>query len=65
MIICICNNVSDKTIRASGLTTMPQLCKELGVGAQCGQCVRSAREVLNEQLVPSPEMERRLEVKYL
>lgn len=65
MIICVCNNVSDKTIRASGLKTMPQLCKELGVGSQCGQCVRSAREVLNEVLVPSDVVERTLTVKYL
>jgi bacterioferritin-associated ferredoxin len=49
MIICICNNISDKKIRESGLTTMPQLCKELGVGNNCAQCVRSAREVLDEQ----------------
>ena len=65
MIICVCNNVSDKTIRASGLTTMPQLYKELGVGNTCGQCVRYARDVLTEVHGPCPSMERTLTIKYL
>jgi bacterioferritin-associated ferredoxin len=63
MIICVCNNISDKKIRESGLTTIPQLCKEFGLGNTCGQCVRSAREVLNENKVASPETNN--EVKYL
>jgi bacterioferritin-associated ferredoxin len=53
MIVCICQNVSDRSIRhavASGATTMPQLRDELGVGTCCGKCHPHAKQVLRECL---------------
>jgi bacterioferritin-associated ferredoxin len=49
MIVCICKAVSDKHIRraaSEGVTTLRELCRELGVGTSCGKCVPQAREVL-------------------
>jgi len=53
MIVCVCNNVSERQIRRavdSGLTTMPQLREELGVGTCCGKCHSCAKTVLRECL---------------
>ena len=53
MIVCVCNNVSERQIRRaveSGLTTMPQLREELGVGNCCGKCHSCAKTVLRECL---------------
>jgi bacterioferritin-associated ferredoxin len=53
MIICVCHNVSEKKIRKAvdgGLTTMPELRAELGVGTCCGKCNSCAKTVLRECL---------------
>jgi bacterioferritin-associated ferredoxin len=53
MIVCVCNNISDREIRQAvdmGITSMADLYKELGVGTCCGKCVSYAREVLHERL---------------
>jgi bacterioferritin-associated ferredoxin len=53
MIVCVCNNISDREIRQAvdlGLSSMADLYKELGVGTCCGKCVSYAREVMNEHL---------------
>jgi bacterioferritin-associated ferredoxin len=53
MIVCVCNNISDREIRQAvdlGLGSMSELRKELGVGACCGKCVSCAREVMHEHL---------------
>ncbi|RZI41805.1 regulatory or redox protein complexing with Bfr, in iron storage and mobility [Herbaspirillum sp. HC18] len=53
MIVCVCNNVSDRKIRqavASGVSTMPQLREQLGVGTCCGKCHCCAKTVLRECL---------------
>ncbi|WP_136418864.1 (2Fe-2S)-binding protein [Herbaspirillum sp. ST 5-3] len=53
MIICVCNNVSESKIRQavdSGITTMPALRAELGVGNCCGKCHSCAKTVLREYL---------------
>ncbi|HZW23036.1 (2Fe-2S)-binding protein [Noviherbaspirillum sp.] len=53
MIVCVCNNVSERQIRRavdSGHTTMPQLREELGVGTCCGKCHSCAKTVLREYL---------------
>jgi bacterioferritin-associated ferredoxin len=61
MIVCVCNNVSDRKIRhavESGVTTMPQLREELGVGTCCGKCHSCAKTVLRECLedrMPEPQ----------
>jgi bacterioferritin-associated ferredoxin len=50
MIVCVCNNISDREIRQAvdlGINSMAELYKELGVGTCCGKCVSYAREVLH------------------
>ena len=51
MIICICNNVSERDIHNAvrdGITTINGLRDELGVSACCGKCRSCAKKVLNE-----------------
>jgi bacterioferritin-associated ferredoxin len=53
MIVCVCYNVSERKIRQAvdeGLTTMPQLRDQLGVGTCCGKCHSCAKAVLRETL---------------
>jgi bacterioferritin-associated ferredoxin len=53
MIVCVCNNISDREIRQAvelGMTSMADLYKELGVGTCCGKCVSYARQVMHEHL---------------
>ena len=53
MIVCVCNNISDREIRQAadlGISSVAELHRELGVGTMCGKCVSYAREVLNEHL---------------
>ena len=51
MIVCVCNNISDREIRQaidSGLDSMAELRRNLGVATCCGKCHTCAREVLSE-----------------
>jgi bacterioferritin-associated ferredoxin len=53
MIVCVCNNISDREIRQAvelGISSMAELHEQLGVGTCCGKCVDYAREVLDEHL---------------
>jgi bacterioferritin-associated ferredoxin len=53
MIVCVCNNVSDRKIRQAvddGLTSMSELRKELDVGTCCGKCHACAKRVLRDCL---------------
>lgn len=53
MIVCVCYNVSERKIRQAvdeGLTTMPQLREQLGVGTCCGKCHSCAKTVLRDHL---------------
>lgn len=53
MIVCVCNNVSDREIRQAvqlGLRSMLQLRNELGVGTCCGKCHSCAKQVLRTSL---------------
>ena len=53
MIVCVCNNISDREIRQAadlGLATMGELRRDLGVGTCCGKCVSCAREVLHDHI---------------
>ncbi len=53
MIVCICNNVSDRKIRQAvdaGMTSMAELRRNLEVGTCCGKCHASAKSVLRECL---------------
>ena len=51
MIVCICNAVNDRDIRAAvaaGHDSFDALAFELGVGLNCGKCVAMACDVLCE-----------------
>ncbi|MGZ8290588.1 MAG: (2Fe-2S)-binding protein [Telluria sp.] len=53
MIVCVCNNISDREIRQAvdlGLSSMAELREDLGVGTCCGKCVSCARQVLSEHI---------------
>jgi bacterioferritin-associated ferredoxin len=50
MIVCVCNNISDREIRQAvdlGLSSMDELRRDLGVATCCGKCETYAEEVLN------------------
>lgn len=53
MIVCVCNNVSERKIRQavdSGLTSMSALRQELAVATCCGKCHDCAKGILRECL---------------
>ncbi|MCC6073048.1 bacterioferritin-associated ferredoxin [Massilia sp. GCM10020059] len=50
MIVCVCNNISDREIRQAvdlGLSSMAELRETLGVATCCGKCESYAEEVLS------------------
>ena len=50
MIVCVCNNISDREIRQAvdlGLSSMAELRETLGVATCCGKCDSYAEEILN------------------
>ncbi len=52
MIICICQNVSERDIAkavSAGCHSFPALQEELEIGRACGSCLCSARESFAEQ----------------
>lgn len=53
MIVCVCNNISDREIRQAvdlGLSSLAELRQDLGVATCCGKCASCAKQVLNEHL---------------
>ena len=53
MIVCVCNNISDREIRQAvdlGLSSMDELRRDLGVATCCGKCDSCARQVLDAHL---------------
>ena len=59
MYVCLCNSVSDKTIRQAVRRYQPQTFQQLRnfvpVGTQCGKCVRAARQIMEDELQQIPE----------
>ena len=58
MIVCVCNNISDREIRQAvdlGITTMDELRRDLGVATCCGQCASYAEDVLRTHLAQTAE----------
>ena len=53
MIVCVCNNVSDRKIRQAvdaGMTSMVELREHLEIGTCCGKCHPSAKRILRDCL---------------
>jgi bacterioferritin-associated ferredoxin len=60
MIVCVCNNVSDRKIRQavdSGMTSLAELRTNLDVGTCCGKCHSCAKQVLRECLDDNASMQ--------
>ncbi|MDR7344076.1 MAG: bacterioferritin-associated ferredoxin [Pantoea sp.] len=55
MYVCLCNAISDKTIREAIRRHQPKsiqhLRKIVPVGQQCGKCIRTTREIMDEELL--------------
>lgn len=52
MIVCHCNRVNDRTIRASvraGACTPEDVAECCGAGASCGGCAPAVEEILGEE----------------
>jgi bacterioferritin-associated ferredoxin len=53
MIVCVCNAVSDRQIRAAvkgGAASLRDLTRDLGVGTCCGKCLPEAKAALSASL---------------
>jgi bacterioferritin-associated ferredoxin len=53
MIVCVCNNISDREVRQAielGITSLDELRRDLGLATCCGQCADTAADILNEHL---------------
>jgi bacterioferritin-associated ferredoxin len=66
MILCSCNVISDNDVREALASPNPprspsQVHRHLGCKAQCGRCVRSLREVMEEAGPAETRVEMRAE----
>ncbi|MEZ8144653.1 MULTISPECIES: (2Fe-2S)-binding protein [Enterovibrio] len=52
MYVCLCHGISDKTLKKlayeQGMTDIRAIRKALPLGSQCGKCIRSAKEILQD-----------------
>ena len=54
MYVCICNAVTDTAIRTAvneGASSLRELSARTGCSTQCGRCVETVREILDQTLV--------------
>lgn len=60
MYVCICRAVTEQDIKvtvAKGMTTMGQVCKQLGCVSQCGKCIEHVQAVHYSALMENPTTE--------
>ncbi|MGP2463689.1 bacterioferritin-associated ferredoxin [Pantoea ananatis] len=59
MYVCLCNAISDKTLREVVRRYQPKSIQQLrqivAVGKQCGKCIRVAREIMDEEMQQVPQ----------
>jgi bacterioferritin-associated ferredoxin len=58
MYVCVCNAVTDRTIReaaARGVSSLEQLALETGAGVCCGACRPLAIQILQQSSAPAFE----------
>lgn len=59
MYVCLCNAISDKTLREVVRRYQPKSIQQLRqivpVGKQCGKCIRVAREIIDEEMQQVPQ----------
>lgn len=54
MIICICNNISDKSVqsaKANGCNSLKEVCNYLGLDVQCGTCLKKILEEIGDEKI--------------
>lgn len=55
MYVCMCHGITDSQIRDAvegiGIGNLSDLRATLGVGSQCGKCIRTAQEVIDSTIV--------------
>ncbi len=54
MYVCICNGITDTQIceaARSGVSSLWDLQKELGVSSNCGQCRTTAMQILRDEIL--------------
>ena len=59
MIVCICNRITEKEVRAlarAGATTPEKAYACLGCEPQCGCCLGYAQDVIDEELGKRPRL---------
>lgn len=58
MYVCLCNAISDKTLREVVRRYQPKSIQQLRqlvpVGKQCGKCIRAARGIMDEEMQHAP-----------
>lgn len=57
MYICLCNGVTDRTVRdavRSGVDSLSELTAKTGCGACCGSCLPLAQEIMEGESHSSP-----------
>lgn len=58
MYVCLCNAVSDKTLREVVRRYQPKSIQQLRqfvpIGKQCGKCIRDARDIMEDELKHAP-----------
>ncbi|WP_338845465.1 (2Fe-2S)-binding protein [Massilia sp. W12] len=58
MIVCVCNNVSDREITRAvqmGMQSMADLRRNLGVGDCCGKCGSCAKRIMRDAAAACPQ----------
>ncbi|MCY7296846.1 bacterioferritin-associated ferredoxin [Alteromonas sp. a30] len=54
MYVCLCNAITDKTIREAvedGAGNIRELKQQLGVASQCGKCTQVAQQIIDQTIV--------------
>ncbi|KTR96963.1 bacterioferritin-associated ferredoxin [Pantoea dispersa] len=58
MYVCLCNAVSDRTLREVVRRYQPKSIQQLRqlvpIGKQCGKCIRVAREIMDDEMQKVP-----------
>ncbi|BAN98839.1 BFD domain-containing protein [Plautia stali symbiont] len=58
MYVCLCNAVSDRTLREVVCRYQPKSIQQLRqlvpIGKQCGKCIRVAREIMDDEMQNVP-----------
>ncbi len=55
MYVCLCHGITDSAIKKAvvdgGVGNMRQLRETLGVGSQCGKCVKMAQQIIDDTII--------------